>query len=67
MQMASYSDRMRARFHATGKGFPVDLGTCGTFWSRGFRGCPDCEKDTHENVPLYFFREGDRSGWRCKG
>jgi len=61
----NYSERMRARFKQTGEGFSVDLGKWGTFWSRGWRGCPGCEQGVHEPVRLYPFRDGDTSGWRC--
>lgn len=63
----TYSDRMRERYLVTGEGAPIDLGPkMGVFWSRGWKGCPWCEKSVHTRVRLYPFREGERSGWRCR-
>ena len=61
----NYSDRMRERYQLTGKGMYVDLSPHGGFWSRGWKGCPDCERDVHERAELYYFVDGERSGWRC--
>jgi hypothetical protein len=43
----------------------------GVFWSRGWRGCPQCGGDvtTHKPNKLYLVIEGDymRIGWSCTG
>lgn len=65
----SYSERMRERHHGTGEGFAVDLGKQGTFWSRGWKGCPMCERPIHARFTMYPFETRANGmvtrGWRC--
>lgn len=43
----------------------------GVFWSRGWRGCPQCGGDvtTHKPDKMYLVVEGEhmRIGWSCTG
>lgn len=52
------------------RGMMIPLGK-GVFWSRGWRGCPQCGGDvtTHRANKMYLTVEGDsmRIGWSCTG
>ena len=70
---SQYEHRNRdAYVRSNGKvGMPIPLYPRGVFWSRGFRGCPQCNGDVSEHRPnkMYLVVEGDyvRIGWSCTG
>ena len=52
-------------------GMPIPLKPNGVFWSRGWRGCPQCGGNvtTHRANKMYLVVEGEhmRIGWSCTG
>lgn len=72
----AYESRNRHLWETTGgrEGLPMDLPGSranggGTFWSRGWRGCPVCGRHAHEAPLMFPFREVRggviREGWSC--
>ena len=65
----TYSERMHIRYLETGEGMRISLPKNTVFWSRGFKGCPICEKSCTRHTALYPFRytkDGETfSGMAC--
>ena len=70
---SAYENRNEVAYYATNGrvGMPIPLYPRGVFWSRGWRGCPQCSGSvlTHRpNVPYHVRSNGViRAGWSCTG